>query len=107
MIRLLQGDVGSGKTLVALAAALQAIQSGYQAAFLAPTDVLAQQHFRTAQQLLKNQKLSIFLYTARHTGKTREKILRHVKEGTIQLLIGTHTLIQEGVEFKHLGLANR
>lgn len=103
MRRLLQGDVGSGKTLVALAAALQAIEAGAQVAFLAPTDVLARQHFETAKKVLPH--VQIALYTAQQVGKTRTALLSDVQAGRIQLLVGTHALIQECVQFAHLGLA--
>lgn len=103
MRRLLQGDVGSGKTLVALAAALQAIEAGFQVAFLAPTDVLARQHFETIRKMLPN--IPATLYTAQETGKIRTALLKDTKEGRIHLLVGTHALIQKGVEFARLGLA--
>ena len=116
MNRLLQGDVGSGKTVVALMAALSAISSGYQAAFMAPTEILAQQHFQTAANLLKKFRLHIGLLT----GKTdlwfspklpnqfieisRKKLLEKAKSGDVHLLIGTHTLIQDKVKFGNLAL---
>lgn len=102
MRRLLQGDVGSGKTLVALAAALQAIEAGFQVAFLAPTDVLARQHFETIRKVLPDVPTT--LYTAQQMGKVRTTLLDDTKEGRIRFLVGTHALIQEFVEFENLGL---
>lgn len=103
MRRLLQGDVGSGKTLVALAAALQAIEAGFQVVFLAPTDVLARQHFETIRKMLPDVPAT--LYTAQQTGKIRTTLLQDIQEGRIHLLVGTHALLQEGVKFFRLGLA--
>lgn len=103
MLRLLQGDVGSGKTVVALAAALQVLQAGYQVAFLAPTDVLAQQHFKLAQASLGAFKT--VLYTGSLSAKTRAKQLEEARLGSIRLLVGTHALIQDQVAFENLGLA--
>jgi len=135
MNRLLQGDVGSGKTVVALHAAMAAIQSGHQATIMAPTEVLAGQHFRTAAALLgaigavdalavplgsNAAQASLLepasepaptdgpiyaLLTAAVTGKDRQRVLEGVREGSIDLVIGTHALVQEGVEFAELSLA--
>ena len=104
MTRLLQGDVGSGKTIVAMIAAAQAIFSGYQVAFLAPTDILARQHFSSAQKMFKNFNVNVELYTGNQKGKIREEILKDLKHGKISLLVGTHALIQESVAFDKLGL---
>ena len=101
MQRLLQGDVGSGKTVVAIAAGLMAIQGGYQAAFMAPTEILARQHY----EKIKNEKqLNIKLLTSSLDKQEKEKIYRGIKEGKIDLVIGTHALLEEGVQFKKLGL---
>ena len=106
MQRLLQGDVGSGKTVVATLACLIAIQSGYQAAFMAPTEILARQHFtKIASQLaglsFNGRKLRVGLLTGQD--KEKEKIYQEVKEGKIDLIIGTHALLQEDLKFKALG----
>ncbi|MCL5795534.1 MAG: ATP-dependent DNA helicase RecG [Patescibacteria group bacterium] len=98
MNRLLEGDVGSGKTVVALLAALNAIKSGYQVAWMAPTSILAEQHFQTASKLLKHFDIKITLLTA----KNHKKSLAHIKNS--QLIIGTHALIQKGVRFSNLAL---
>lgn len=105
MLRLLQGDVGSGKTIVALAAALQVIQSGFQVAFLAPTDVLAHQHFSSILKYLGQYNINITLYTSQQIGKKRRQILDELRSGKINFLVGTHALIQNCVEFSKLGLA--
>ena len=105
MLRLLQGDVGCGKTLVALSAALQVLQAGYQVAFLAPTDVLARQHFSTIQKYLPLHHESFALATGHLSPKKRQALLEDVRSGKLRLLVGTHALIQDGVEFDHLGLA--
>lgn len=104
MLRLLQGDVGSGKTIVALIAAAQAIGSGYQVAFLAPTDILAKQHFLSIQKLLTPLGIQGTLYTGNQKGKERQMILAQVATGDIPLLVGTHALIQDSVIFHRLGL---
>jgi ATP-dependent DNA helicase RecG len=104
MLRLLQGDVGSGKTLVAIMAALQVIESGYQAAVLAPTDILSRQHYRTMQRWLEPIGVKIAILTGREKGKIREKILKDLALGDIDLLVGTHAIIQDSVDFFRLGL---
>ncbi len=106
MQRLLQGDVGSGKTVVATLACLIAIQSGYQAAFMAPTEILSRQHYakitsQLAGVILNGRKLRVGLLTGQD--KEKEKIYKEVKEGKIDLLIGTHALLQEDLKFKSLG----
>lgn len=103
MNRLLQGDVGSGKTVVALAAAIRAIAAGYQAAVMAPTEILAEQHFETISKLAGCLGISFGLITSSVKGAERKKIIEGAHSGLIALLIGTHALIQEGVEFKKLG----
>ena len=105
MTRLLQGDVGSGKTIVALLAALQAIENKTQVAFLAPTDILAHQHFDKIKALCEPLKIKVELLTAREKGKKRDQILTDLKTGKIDIIIGTHALLEEGVVFHGLGLA--
>jgi len=102
MQRLLQGDVGSGKTIVATIAAVMASVGGYQAAFMAPTEILARQHFEKIRFQLKNSRVA--LLTGSLTEKERAGILSQLKEGRIDLLIGTHALLEGGVKFKNLGL---
>lgn len=103
MLRLLQGDVGSGKTAVALLAAAQAIESGFQVAFLAPTDILVRQHFQSLTSLTQGHFV-LDLLTGRDKGKKREKILEKLETADIDLLVGTHALIEDPVVFKNLGL---
>jgi ATP-dependent DNA helicase RecG len=105
MNRLLQGDVGSGKTVVALFAALRAVENGYQAALMAPTEILAEQHARTLSALLAGMEISVELLTGRMTTRARRPALERIASGTAHLVIGTHALIQEGVDFARLGLA--
>ena len=105
MNRLLQGDVGSGKTVVALLALLRAIESGYQGALMAPTEILAEQHARTIGRLLGDAPVDAALLTGSVGGRTRARIAAGLAEGAIDIAIGTHALIQEGVEFRRLGLA--
>jgi len=102
MQRLLQGDVGSGKTVVATIACTIAIEGGYQAAFMVPTEILARQHFEKISQQLK--KIKIALLTSSIDKKEKEKKYKEIKEGKIDLLIGTHALLEERLEFKNLGL---
>jgi len=105
MHRLLQGDVGSGKTIVALFSALRVIAGGLQVAIMAPSEVLAEQHWLNLHRWLERQSLSCSLLTSAVRGVEREKILSQVRSGQISLLIGTQALIQEKVEFHQLGLA--
>lgn len=102
MQRLLQGDVGSGKTVVATVASIIAIQGGYQAAFMVPTEILARQHYDKIKSQTKG--LRIGLLTASIDKKVKEKALRDIKEGRIDLVVGTHALLEAGVIFKNLGL---
>ena len=102
MLRLLQGDVGSGKTLVATLAMLRAVEAGAQAALMAPTEVLAKQHFRTLSKLCP---VPVALLTGSVKGRERSKLLRALKDGSLPIVIGTHALFQEAVEYKDLGLA--
>jgi ATP-dependent DNA helicase RecG len=105
MNRLLQGDVGSGKTVVAALAILTAVEAGYQAALMAPTEILAEQHFMTLTGLLEPLGVSVALLTNVVKGKTRERLLERAGAGEIGCVIGTHALVQEGVRFRRLGLA--
>lgn len=105
MNRLLQGDVGSGKTLVALMSMLIAVDNGYQACLMAPTEILAEQHFHTLTEMLEGTGLRIELLTGMVKGKRREEILADLVSGQIQILVGTHALIEDQVKFSRLGLA--
>ncbi|MDJ0896780.1 MAG: ATP-dependent DNA helicase RecG [Alphaproteobacteria bacterium] len=105
MVRLLQGDVGSGKTVVALFAMLAAAEAGLQSALMAPTEILAQQHFKTIEPLAEAVGVRAALLTGRVQGKARETLMGALAAGEIKLLIGTHALVQQGVEFADLGLA--
>ena len=105
MMRLLQGDVGSGKTIVALFGACHVIECGGQAAFMAPTEVLARQHYETIESFCESIDIRIAILTGRDKGKVRKDILDRLSSGEIDLLIGTHALFQEGVVFKNLGFA--
>ncbi|MES2988949.1 MAG: ATP-dependent DNA helicase RecG [Pseudomonadota bacterium] len=104
MLRLLQGDVGSGKTLVALMALLIAAEAGAQGALLAPTEILARQHFENLGRLLAGMDVRIAILTGRDKGKVREATLMGVAAGEIDILIGTHAIFQEGVQYRNLGL---
>ena len=105
MLRMLQGDVGSGKTVVALLAAAAVIESGRQAALMAPTEILARQHLKTIAPLAEAAGLHIAILTGRERGKERADILARLENGNIDLLIGTHALFQDEVAFKDLALA--
>lgn len=104
MNRLLQGDVGSGKTAVAAALIYTVVKNGYQCAFMAPTEILAQQHFRTCQNFFKNTDIHAELLTGSVTAANKRVIKQRLKDGETQLIIGTHALIQDDVEFNSLGL---
>lgn len=104
MNRLLQGDVGSGKTLVALMAMLLAVDNNYQACFMAPTEILAQQHFRTLQKFLHHIDIRIALLTGSTKTSERKKLLPAIASGQIHIIVGTHALIEDTVEFHNLGL---
>jgi len=104
MRRLLQGDVGSGKTIVAFQAAIIAIENGYQVALMAPTEILAQQHYFSARQILERAGYRIVLLTGSLEQDHKRDVRRHIAQGNAQLVIGTHALIQDRVEFKNLGL---
>ena len=105
MLRLLQGDVGSGKTVVALMAMAIAVEAGAQAALMAPTEVLARQHLETIAPLAEAAGLRLGLLTGREKGKPREALLKHLESGEIDILIGTHALFQDDVIFKDLAFA--
>ncbi|MGN6490877.1 MAG: ATP-dependent DNA helicase RecG [Agriterribacter sp.] len=105
MNRLLQGDVGSGKTIVALLSMLLAADNGFQSCMMAPTEILAQQHYAGLQALLKDMPVEIALLTGSTKKAQRKEILRRVAEGSLQMLIGTHALIEDPVQFSNLGFA--
>ena len=105
MLRLLQGDVGSGKTVVALLAAAAVIEGGRQAALMAPTEILARQHFNTVAPLAAAAGINVAILTGRERGRERDDILEKLAFGDIHVLIGTHALFQEEVEFRDLALA--
>jgi len=105
MNRLIQGDVGSGKTIVALLTGLYVIECGYQAAIMAPTEVLAEQHFLNLHRWLEPLNVKVVLLTSSVKGSEREDLYQGIRNGDVQLVIGTHAVIQEAVEFHHLGLA--
>src|SRR5258708_4679730 len=104
MRRLLQGDVGSGKTLVAFEAAIIAIENGYQVALMAPTEILAQQHYFSARRILDPSGYRIVLLTGSLEDDRKREVRRHIAQGNAQLVIGTHALIEQRVEFAKLGL---
>src|SRR5207302_10306351 len=103
MRRLLQGDVGSGKTIVALQAAIIAIENGYQAALMAPTEILATQHYLSARRILEPAGYRVVLLTGSLEPDRKRDTRRHVSRGDAQLVIGTHALTEEKVEFHKLG----
>lgn len=105
MLRLLQGDVGSGKTLVALMALLAAVEAGAQGALLAPTEILARQHYDSLSTLLRGVPVNIAVLTGRDKGRVRESTLMGLADGSIDIVIGTHAIFQEAVIYKNLGLA--
>ncbi len=105
MLRLLQGDVGSGKTVVALMAMLTAVEAGSQAAFLAPTEILARQHLETIAPLAEAAGVRVGALTGRDKGKARTAMLEELSSGALSIIVGTHALIQEDVTFRDLGLA--
>ena len=104
MHRLVQGDVGSGKTLVALMAALVAVENGYQTAFMAPTEILAEQHFLSIHRWCEALGVRVALLTASLKGKAKQAVLGEIASGQAQIVIGTHAVIQEKVDFHRLGL---
>ena len=102
--RLVQGDVGSGKTMVALCSVLMAVNSGYQGAIMAPTEILATQHFEEMEKYFNHFGFKVALLTGSTKKKEKEIILKNLKEGNINVLIGTHAIIEKDVEFKNLAL---
>src|SRR4029079_10748763 len=104
MNRLLQGDVGAGKTIVALLAALVAMENDLQVAFRAPTEILAEQHFRSVSRLLQSSRFRVALLTGSTKGTARKHELAEVASGAITFVVGHHALVHGGVEFEKLGL---
>jgi ATP-dependent DNA helicase RecG len=105
MLRLLQGDVGSGKTLVALHAMLTAVEAGAQAALLAPTEILARQHYENLARQLAGLPVNLAILTGRDKGRARDSTLMGLADGSIHMLVGTHAIFQEAVSYRRLGLA--
>lgn len=105
MNRLLQGDVGSGKTVIAVLSMLVAAKNGYQSAFMAPTEILAQQHFQKLTRYFKGQDLEIAFLTGSMNGSIRKKCLEKIEQGKVDIVVGTHALFQESVRYSRLGLA--
>ena len=103
MFRILQGDVGSGKTIVSLITSANVLETGFQTSLMAPTAILAKQHYNLAKKIFEKTKIKIELLTGKTDYKTRKKILAELKKGKIDLLIGTHALFQKKIEFKNLG----
>jgi ATP-dependent DNA helicase RecG len=104
MLRLLQGDVGSGKTVVALEAMLLAVEAGAQAALLAPTEILARQHYETLTRMAATTGVTIAILTGRDKGRARESILMGLVDGSIQIVVGTHAIFQDTVSYRNLAL---
>ena len=105
MNRLLQGDVGSGKTIVAVLAMLLAIDNGFQATIMAPTEILANQHFTAVSELVSGMNIKVDILTGSVRAKKRREIHTALEDGTLHILIGTHALIEDKVKFKNLGIA--
>lgn len=104
MQRLVQGDVGSGKTVIAALALVKTVENGYQGAMMVPTEILAEQHYKTFSELFAPLGIRICLLTGKLSRRRREQVLDTIKDGSVDIIIGTHALIQETVEFKYLGL---
>lgn len=104
MQRLLQGDVGSGKTIIAALALVKTVENGYQGALMVPTEILAEQHYQTITNLLLPVGINVALLSGKLTKKNREKTIEQIKSGEINIVVGTHALIQEDVKFKSIGL---
>ena len=106
MFRILQGDVGSGKTIISIMSALDTIEAGYQCGLMAPTSILAEQHFSLFKKIIKktNLKINFSLLTGKTDLQERKKILENLKNGNINFLIGTHALFQKTIIFNKLGL---
>ena len=105
MARLIQGDVGSGKTVVAAGAMLLGVDNGYQAAFMAPTEILAEQHYQTLNTFFEGLDVNTHLITGSLSASQKKEILKKISEGECDILVGTHAVIQQGVRFRKLGLA--
>ena len=105
MNRLIQGDVGSGKTIVALMAMLLALDNGFQALLMAPTEILSQQHYQGIKELLEPLQIPVAILTGTVKGKERKRVLAGLEDGSIPIVIGTHALVEDTVKFKNLGLA--
>lgn len=105
MLRLVQGDVGSGKTIISLISMLYVIECGEQAAFMAPTEILARQHFENIKNILKDTNIKLELLTGKLTNVKKKEIIEKLAQGKIDLIIGTHAILQETIEFKSLGIA--
>lgn len=105
MNRLLQGDVGSGKTIVALMSMLLALDNGFQACIMAPTEILSQQHYYSIEALLSKMGIAVRLLTGNVKGKIRKEILQELADGSLRIVVGTHALLEDNVQFKNLGLA--
>ena len=105
MNRLLQGDVGSGKTIVAVMTMLLALDNGFQACIMAPTEILAQQHFLSISRLLRNMDIPVKILTGSVKGAERKSVLEALKDGRLPIVVGTHALIEDAVQFKNLGMA--
>jgi ATP-dependent DNA helicase RecG len=104
MQRLLQGDVGSGKTVIAALALVKTVENGYQGAMMAPTEILAEQHYNTLSRLFEPLGITVKTLTGKLSRRNREQVLREISSGAVDVVIGTHALIQDNVDFKYLGL---
>ena len=104
MQRLLQGDVGSGKTIIATLALVKTVENGYQGALMVPTEILAEQHYQTIMNLLLPFDINVVLLSGKLTKKNREQMIEKIKSGEVNIVVGTHALIQEDVKFKSIGL---
>lgn len=104
MQRLIQGDVGSGKTVIAALALVKTVENGYQGAMMVPTEILAEQHYKTLSELFAPLGISVSMLTGKLTRRNREQVLNKLKDGLVDVVIGTHAIIQDTVEFKYLGL---
>ncbi len=104
MFRIIQGDVGSGKTIVSLIASANVIESGFQCALMAPTEILAKQHYKLAKKLFKNLKVKIEILTSKIENKLKKELIEKLKKNQIDFIIGTHSLFQKKIDFKNLGL---
>ena len=104
MQRLVQGDVGSGKTVIAALSLVKTVENGYQGAMMVPTEILAGQHYKTLSELFAPLNISVSMLTGKLTRRAHEQVLKELKDGLVDVVIGTHALIQDAVEFKYLGL---